>query len=256
MSHLFRYTTIAGTLTWRPSSTCSRVCGIAPSGARHHEDRAVHLRRARDHVLDVVGVARAIDVRVVALVALVLDVRRRDRDAARLLFRRLVDLIERRELREALRRLDLRDRSGQRGLAVVDVTDRADVDVGLVADEFLFGHGSVSFRRGLGNQVVSKLLRDFSVVVEFHRVSRAASGPRPKVGRVTEHRGHRDKTGDGLYTTADCYSSDFSASGMQIAEDISDGFFGSYDLERHDRLEQRRDRPGWPPRRTPWTRRP
>ena len=35
---------------------------------RHHEDRAVHLRRARDHVLDVVGVARAIDVRVVALV--------------------------------------------------------------------------------------------------------------------------------------------------------------------------------------------
>jgi len=78
--------------------------------------------------------------RVVALVALVLDVRRRDRDAARLLFRRLVDLIERRELREALRRLDLRDRSGQRGLAVIDVTDRSDVDVGLVADEFLFGH--------------------------------------------------------------------------------------------------------------------
>ena len=36
---------------------------------RHHEDRAVHLRRARDHVLDVVSVARAIDVRVVALVA-------------------------------------------------------------------------------------------------------------------------------------------------------------------------------------------
>ena len=108
---------------------------------RHHQDRAVHLRRARDHVLDVVRVARAIDVRVVPLVALVLHVRRRDRDAARLLFRRLVDLIERRELREALRRLHLRDRSGQRGLAVVDVTDRSDVDVGLVADEFFLRHG-------------------------------------------------------------------------------------------------------------------
>jgi hypothetical protein len=47
-------------------------------------------------------VARAVDVRVVALVALVLDVRRRDRDAARLLFRRLVDLVERRELRQPL----------------------------------------------------------------------------------------------------------------------------------------------------------
>ena len=67
---------------------------------RHHQDRAVHLRRARDHVLDVVRVARAVDVRVVPLVRLVLDVRRRDRDAALVLFRRLVDLVVRRELRQ------------------------------------------------------------------------------------------------------------------------------------------------------------
>ena len=33
MSTLFRKTTIAGTSTWRASSTCSRVCGIGPSGA-------------------------------------------------------------------------------------------------------------------------------------------------------------------------------------------------------------------------------
>ncbi len=33
MSHLFRYTTSDGTLTWRARSTCSRVCGIGPSGA-------------------------------------------------------------------------------------------------------------------------------------------------------------------------------------------------------------------------------
>ena len=64
------------------SRMCSRVCGIGPSAARHHENRAVHLRRARDHVLHVVGVARAVDVRVVALRRLVLHVRRRDRDAA------------------------------------------------------------------------------------------------------------------------------------------------------------------------------
>src|SRR5262249_7018114 len=110
-------------------------------GRADHEDRAVHLRRAGDHVLDVVGVARAIDVRVVALVALVLDVCRRDRDAARLLFRRLVDLIERGELRQALRRLDLGDRGGQRRLSVVDVADRSDVHVRLVADEFFLRHG-------------------------------------------------------------------------------------------------------------------
>jgi hypothetical protein len=47
-------------------------------------------------------VARAVDVRVVTVRRLVLDVRRRDRDAARLLFRRLVDLVVRRERRAAL----------------------------------------------------------------------------------------------------------------------------------------------------------
>ena len=33
LSTLFRYTTMLGTSTWRASSTCSRVCGIGPSGA-------------------------------------------------------------------------------------------------------------------------------------------------------------------------------------------------------------------------------
>jgi hypothetical protein len=46
-------------------------------GRRHHQDRAVHLRRAGDHVLHVVGVARAVDVRVVTVRRLVLDMRRR-----------------------------------------------------------------------------------------------------------------------------------------------------------------------------------
>ena len=62
-----RTTTMWWRPTWRASSTCSRVCGMTQSSARHDQDRAVHLRRARDHVLDVVGVAGAIDVRVVAL---------------------------------------------------------------------------------------------------------------------------------------------------------------------------------------------
>ena len=109
-------------------------------GRRHHQDRAVHLRRAGDHVLHVVGVARAVDVGVVPVLRLVLDVRRRDRDAARLLLRRLVDLVVRRVGRAAGLRQDLGDRRRQRRLAMIDVTDRADVAVRLVAVEFLFGH--------------------------------------------------------------------------------------------------------------------
>ena len=60
-------------------------------GRGDDEDRAVHLGRAGDHVLDVVGVAGAVDVGVVAVLRLVLDVRDGDGDAARALFRRVVD---------------------------------------------------------------------------------------------------------------------------------------------------------------------
>ena len=109
-------------------------------GRAHHQDRAVHLRRAGDHVLHIVGVPGAVDVRVVALVGLVLDVRGGDRDAARLLFRRLVDLIVGGVLRLAFFSQDLGDRRRQRRLAVVDVTDRADVAMRLVAVEFFLGH--------------------------------------------------------------------------------------------------------------------
>ena len=111
-------------------------------GGRHHQDRAVHLRRAGDHVLHVVGVARAVDVRVVAVGRLVLDVRGRDRDAARPLFRRLVDLVVRRERRAARLRQDLGDRRRQRRLAMVNVTDRADVAVRLVPLKFRLRHRS------------------------------------------------------------------------------------------------------------------
>ena len=59
------------------------------------ENTSVHLRRARDHVLDVIGVARAVNVRVVPLLRLVLDMRGGYRDSPRTLLRSLVDLIKR-----------------------------------------------------------------------------------------------------------------------------------------------------------------
>ena len=51
--------------------------GHRPVGGAHHQDRPVHLRRAGDHVLDVVGVARAVHVRIVAVGRRVLDVAER-----------------------------------------------------------------------------------------------------------------------------------------------------------------------------------
>ena len=113
-------------------------------GGRHHQDRAVHLRRTGDHVLHVVGVARTIDVGVMPVRGLVFDVGGRDRDAARLLFRRLVDLVVRRERRTAGFRQHLGDRCGQRRLAMVDVTDGSDVAVRFITFKLCFGHLTLS----------------------------------------------------------------------------------------------------------------
>ncbi len=107
---------------------------------RDDQDRAVHLRGAGDHVLDVVGVARAVDVRVVAVVRRVLDVRGRDRDPALLLLGSVVDLLEGLRLSTALLRQDLGDGGRQRRLAVIDMTDRSDIDVRLIAIELLLRH--------------------------------------------------------------------------------------------------------------------
>src|SRR6185503_991688 len=99
---------------------------------RHHQNRPVHLRRARDHVLHVIRVARAVHVRVVTIVRLVLHVSRRDRDPALPLFRRVVDrsVIAYRDLRILLRQ-NHRDRRRQRRLPMIHVSDRPHVHVRL-----------------------------------------------------------------------------------------------------------------------------
>ena len=84
--------------------------------------------------------AGAVDVRVVTLGGLVLNVRGGNGDAALALFRGVVDLVICLGDTTEFLRLVHRDRRRQRGLAVVDVTDRADVDVRLLAFEFCFGH--------------------------------------------------------------------------------------------------------------------
>src|SRR5471032_2374486 len=76
-----------------------------------------------DHVLDVVGVPGAVDVRVVPVLGLVLDVGGVDGDAARLLFRRCVDLVVGLGLATEQLAQHRGDGRRQRRLAVVDVTN-------------------------------------------------------------------------------------------------------------------------------------
>ncbi len=109
--------------------------------SRHDQDRAVHLRRARDHVLHVVGVTGAVDVGVVTVRRLVFHVRRRDRDAAGPLFRCRVDLVVGLVRCAAGLGQHLGDRRSQRRLPMVDVADGTDIQVRLSPREFLLRHG-------------------------------------------------------------------------------------------------------------------
>src|SRR5262249_41693135 len=161
-------------------------------GGRHHQNGAIHLRRTRDHVLDVVGVPRAVHVRVVALLGHVLHVRRVDRDPARLLLGRRIDLVVVLRLPTVLLRPHVRPRPPrlfrpprrhhphrQRPFAVFPLTVRPHIHVRFRALKFAFGHiGLLSplllllvfvvFAGQLGDHRIGDRLRRFSVMLEFH----------------------------------------------------------------------------------------
>ena len=106
-------------------------------GSRNNENRAVHLSRAGNHVLDVVSVTRAVDVRIVAFFGFVFDVGGVNCDTAFAFFRRLVDVFVGFVFREALLGENFRDSRSKRRFAVVDVSNRTNVHVRFTAVKFL-----------------------------------------------------------------------------------------------------------------------
>ncbi len=119
--------------------------GHRPVGSIDHQDSTVHLGCSGDHVLDIVGVAGAVDVGVVAVFGFVLDVGSRDGDAAFAFFGGVVDGVEGTDFGAAEAFVEhLGDGGRQGGFAVVDVADGADVDVGLGSFKMLFGHSALA----------------------------------------------------------------------------------------------------------------
>src|SRR5690606_38416157 len=104
----------------------------------------VHLRSTRDHVLHVVGVTRAVNVRVVAIRGIVFHVRGGNGDTTLTLFRRIVDLVEGTERATPGLRAYTSQSRRQGRRAVVHVTDRAYVHVGLVTFKFFLRHRDAS----------------------------------------------------------------------------------------------------------------
>src|SRR5215831_7483329 len=239
-------------------------------GGGDHQDRAIHLRGPGDHVLDVVRVPRAVNVRVVPLLGLVLDVRDRDRDAALLLFLRVVDRVEGSEGVDLGHLLMQHpgDRRGQCRLAMVDVPDGADVDVRLSPLELCLRHWCllVAFRptavglecflvpnncycaprsllaARLGDDLLGDVRRHLGVGVELHGVVRPALRLAAQVPDVAEHLRQRDESLDHPGPGSFLHGLNLAAAAVQVADHVAHVVLGRRDLDAHHRLEQHRTR--------------
>lgn len=102
-------------------------------GGGDNDDGAIHVGGTSNHVLNVIGVTRAVDVGVVTGLGGILDVGSGDGDATLSLFGSLVDGAIVEEVCETLLGLSLCDGGRECCLSVIDVTDCANVDVRLAS---------------------------------------------------------------------------------------------------------------------------
>ena len=109
----------------------------------NHDDCTVHLSGTSYHVLHIVGVSRAVNVRIVAVCSFILNVRSVDCDTTLFFFRSIVDRIERTQLRKTLLCQNSSNGSGQSSFTVVNVTDSTDVNMRFGPFKFLFSHNFI-----------------------------------------------------------------------------------------------------------------
>src|SRR5690554_738752 len=134
-----RYTNLTG----QQDVLTSLRHGAVSCGA--NQDSAVHLGRPGDHVLNIIRVARAVYVCVVTGRRIVLNVRGRDGDTTRTLFRCVIDLIESTALTSTPSFVTYTSQGGwQSGVTMVNVTNGAHVYVRLVTFNVWFSHGYTS----------------------------------------------------------------------------------------------------------------
>ena len=94
-------------------------------GCTYNNNSTIHLRRTRDHVLDIVSMARAVHVRIMPVFSLILHVRDSNGDAAFFFLWCFVDLIKRNVISKTFLRQNFGDGGCQSRLAMVNVTNRS-----------------------------------------------------------------------------------------------------------------------------------
>ena len=113
-------------------------------GSSYYQDRTIHLSSTGDHVLNVVSVTWAVNMRIVTLFCLILNVCSIDRNTALFFFRSTVDLIVIHGLCFTTASQYVRNSSRQRRLTMVNVTDCTDINMCFRSVKFFFCHFSFS----------------------------------------------------------------------------------------------------------------
>src|SRR4029079_1592637 len=118
--------------------------GHGTVGGRNHQYRAIHLRGARDHILDKVSMAGTVDVSVMSLVSLVLDVAHGDSDRLGFIANgaALGDVGVALHRSHAFGALNGEDGGGQSGFTMINMTDGAYVDMWLGSLKGILGHAN------------------------------------------------------------------------------------------------------------------
>ena len=112
-------------------------------GRSNNKDSTIHLCSTGDHVLNIVSMARAVNVSIVTLVSLILNVSSVDGDTSFSLLGSLIDVSIVLELCLTLEGKILGDSSGKSSLAVVNVTDGTNVYMGLGSFKLLLCHWKI-----------------------------------------------------------------------------------------------------------------
>ena len=155
--------------------------------------------------------------RVMTLVSLVFHVGGRNGDAALAFFGSIVNAVERTKLTKSALRHYFRDRCRQCRLAVVDMTDRPYVHMGLLPLKFFLCHCDcpplMPLTFNFFDYFVSNYFWNLLVVTKNHRIGRSSLGKTPKIRRIAKHFGKRYLGIDHLATTTTLHSQDLSSPG-------------------------------------------
>ena len=108
----------------------------------NYQDSTIHLGSTSNHVLDIVGVSRAVNMSVVTLCCFVLDMGSINGNTTLFLFRSIINLIERLNLLACTQLFveHFGDRGRQSSLTVVDMTDCTNVYMRFGTLKFFLSH--------------------------------------------------------------------------------------------------------------------